>query len=342
MSGQLGSGSKSEVVSRAATFMPRLLAGVVALGLAAPRPAAAQQLPSLLVLPASGRGVATPILQRARSLLVERLGRPDRFRVVDVDRPPTPVPRPIEEGAGMAILLGADLVVAFDLSSQAGQAVFDISCWDVLTGAPACRLREATLAGPDALPFFAERMALQLMNDLRGRGSSAGVRAWRTMGPRREAGPRPLGMGVRAGFVVPVVSPANETFALSGFGLLFTATTRHVHVDFGADYLLGAEGRRLRGVGLGLLLPLGGAEQMPYFSAGIWWMHQRLGGQGAQGLQLRPMVGMSWLRPGGIRVRVEAGYFVSLFHELEEDRLIPGSGEPHRSRGFIAAVGATY
>jgi hypothetical protein len=326
---------------RARRAIAATLGGIFALGLAVPPPAHAGPFPTLLFLPASGRDVASAVLQRARSLLVERLGRPDRFRVIDLDRPPTPLPRPPREAAGLAMQMGADLMVALDVSHVAGQTTFDLSCWVVTTGAPVCHVREVTSAGPEVLPHLAEWVALRLMRELGEDRTLGAVRAERAASGRR-AGSRAFGAGVRAGVIVPMRSPADETTALSSLGLLFTANAGPVLVDFGADYAMGTGGSHLGGLGLGMLVPLGRDGALPYLGTALWWVDQRLGGRGARGLQLRPTLGVSWMRSDGIRVRAEAGYFVDLFRELEEDRLIPGSGEPRVAHGFISGVGATF
>ena len=123
-------------MSRIATFMSgsrarRGMAGLAPLVLALCWSSHADAArPTLVVLPASGRGVSARIIQRARELFVESLGRRDRFHVTDYDRPPTAERAGSEEAVMTARLTGAMMAVAFDLSHEGADTIFDVHCWD--------------------------------------------------------------------------------------------------------------------------------------------------------------------------------------------------------------------
>ena len=51
---------------------------------------------------------------------------------------------------------------------------------------------------------------------------------------------------------------------------------------------------------------------------------------------------MLWGRHELARVRIETAYFVDLFQEREPDRLIPDSGQAHRTHGLMFSLGVTF
>jgi hypothetical protein len=346
-----------------ATFVPRpgptrrsaavaLVALCVVISAAAP--ARAETWPPLVVLPASGRAVSAAIIRRARALLVDSLGRRGRFRVVDYDRPPTPLGPGTNVATGLAQLTGARVAVWMDLSRDTGRTVFEIWCWDAQLQRPACHLRETTAAGPESLPDFTEWLALKLLRTLDespseagpgaptltgAGGMVAGIAAGAATPPRR---PRVFTFGVRAGVTTPVDSPARDISPLGRFGVLMSADLGYLLADVGLDYQAGAESRRLWGVGLDLMVPMGSGERLPYIGGGAWLVDQRLGGRGASGLQLRPTLGMLWGRHDVARLRLDAAYFVDVFEERELDRLFPGSGQAHVAHGLMISTGATF
>ena len=319
--------------------------------------AGARTWPPLVVLPASGRDVSAPIIHRARALLVESLGRPGRFRVVDYDRPPTPLGPGTGVATSLAQLTGARVAVWMDLSRDSGRTVVEIWCWDALLQRAACHLRETTSAGPESLPDFTEWLALKLLRTLDESTSAAGPGMNNDAVPARADGfvagiaasaatprarPRVFTFGARAGLTTPVDSPARSMSPLGRFGVLMAADLGYLLTDVGLDYQAGAGSRRLWGIGLDLLVPMGSGERLPYIGGGAWLVDQQLGGRGAGGLQLRPTLGMLWGRHDVARLRVEAAYFVDLFEERELDRLFPGSGQAHVAHGLMISTGATF
>lgn len=349
-------------MSPIATFMPRsgpahlvaiAFSGMVQL-VAIPHPVRADTRPSLVVLPASGRGVSEAIIRRARALLVDSLGRPGRFFVFDYDRPPTPVGPGIEAATRLAQRTGARVALSMDLSRDAGRTAFEIWCWDALTNRQACHLRETTAAGPETLADFTEWLTLKLLHTLDGSpddtatraGSPAGA-AWATDGlvadaPHPPARSRRFTFGVRVGLTTPVDAPTRALSPLGRFGVIIAADFEYLLTDVSLDYQAGTEGRRLQGIGLDLLMPLSTGERLAYLGGGAWLVDQTLGGRGARGVQLRPTVGILWGRHDVARLRVDAAYFVDLFEERELDRLFPGSGQAHLAHGLMISTGATF
>jgi hypothetical protein len=297
--------------------------------------------PSLVVLPASGHGVSARIIERARHLFVESLGRRDRFHVTDYDRPPT-VDRPgAEEAVMTARFTGTMMAVALDLSHEGADTVFEVHCWDAVSGESRCHVREKTAAGPDLLPDFTEWMAMRLTRELDA-SLETGAQSETGSTPSARRAPRTFTFGARASVMVPVDSPARSSAPLGGFGVLMAADAGTVLVVLGLDHQSGSDDHRSWGVGIELALPLADAERLPYLGAGAWYVAQHLGGEGASGLQLRPTLGILWGRHDVARLRTEATYFVDLFEEHEPDRLIPGSGQGHVSHGVMISLGVTF
>jgi hypothetical protein len=296
--------------------------------------------PSLVVLPASGRGVSAQIVERARRLFVESLGRRDRFHVTDYDRPPTAERANAEEGVTTARFIGATIAVALDLSHEGADTVFDVHCWDAVSGESRCHVHEKTAAGPDLLPDFTEWLAMRLMHEVDGSPDSAAPSDGFLSRPRRE--PRTFTFGARAALMVPIDSPARTVSPLGGFAVTMAADAGTVMVTLDLEHCSGSDDHRTWGVGLGVEMPLADAERLPYLGVSAWFIGQNLGGQGATGLQLRPALGVLWGRHDVARLRTEVSYFVDLFEERELDRLIPGSGQSHLTHGVLVSLGVTF
>lgn len=311
---------------------------------ARPANAAGEWWPSLVVLPASGRGVSSPIVERARALLVESLGRPHRFRVTDLDRPPTSNQPGAQEAINIALMTRSRVAVALDISHDGGQTIFDVRCWDVYTNQSACHLHEATGGGPELLPDLTEWLALRLIREVgtvpdpMARDEAIAVAA----AASRPRAPRMVTFGARADLMVPIESPARSIAPLAGFTALTAIDAGYLLANFGVAHESGSDSRRLWGVGFDLLMPLSSGERLTFVGAGAWLVAQHLGGRGASGMQLRPTAGMLWGRHDIARVRIDIAYFVDLFEEREPDRLIPGSGQAHLSHGLMFSVGATF
>jgi hypothetical protein len=285
--------------------------------------------------------VSARIIERARRLFVESLGRRDRFHVTDYDRPPTADGPAAGEAVMTARFIGASLAVALDLSHDGEGTVFDVRCWDAVSGQSQCHVREKTAAGPDMLPDFTAWLAMRLTRELDASGEVAAQNDAGFVGSRRRE-PRVFTFGARAGVMVPVDSPARSSAPLGGFGVLMAADAGTVLVALGVEHQSGEKDQRVWGVGLDLELPLADGERLPYLGAGAWYVAQHLGGQGASGLQVRPTLGILWGRHDVARLRTEATYFVDLFEEHEPDRLILGSGQGHVSHGVLLSLGVTF
>lgn len=298
--------------------------------------------PTLVVLPASGRGVSARIIQRARELFVESLGRRDRFHVTDYDRPPTADRPDAEEAVMTARLTGTMLAVALDLSHEGQDTIFDVHCWDAASGESRCHVREKTAAGPDLIPDFTEWLAMRLTRELDASPEVAAQSDGNYFRPNPRRQPRTFTFGARLSVMVPVDSPARSSAPLGGFGALMFADVGTVLVGLGFEHQSGSDNHRTSGLGLELDMPLLDAERLPYLGVGAWYVGQNLGGQGASGLQLRPTLGILWGRHDVARLRTEATYFVDLFEEHEPDRLIPGSGKGHVSHGAMISLGVTF
>jgi hypothetical protein len=325
--------------SRFAPARAAALAVAGALALAAAPAAASGRGPLLLVLPASGRGVSAPIVESARSFLVQSLTRLDRFAIVDYDRAPTAEPPQPGQAALLAHTMNADIAVALDVSHQGGETVFVIACYDARTAQLACNVRESTAAGPEIIPQFAEWMVMRMQRALEPQGSLPPTVAVDARPPDNNALPRFLYLGARTGVAIPVISPASSTAVLGGLGVVLGIDSGRLMADLGVDYATG-NNQHMTSVSLGLFAPLGETRSVPYLGASAHWVGENLGGQGASGLQLRPTLGLLWGRHEIVKVRAEIAYFVDLFQEHELDRLIVGSGSGHLAQGFVVSVGA--
>jgi len=76
-----------------------------------------------------------------------------------------------------------------------------------------------------------------------------------------------------------------------------------------------------------------------YLGAAAAWAWLNLGGRGANGVAVEPLVGYLYDGSGGLYLHVELGYAVNLFQEQQMDRLIPGSDASHWSHGPLLLVG---
>ncbi len=350
--------ARSRRQSGVALIVPVVLVLLLLLLLARPAGAAGGWWPPLVVLPASGRGVSALIVERARRLLVESLGRPNRFRVADFDRPPTADRPGAHEAIALAELTDSRVAVALDVSHDQGQTTLDLRCWDAHSGQLVCHVHESTTAGPELLPDFAEWLTLRVIDQLgatpdaarRGEASAGGLAissaaptATGATASGRRAEPRNVTFGVRAAVMVPLDSPSRQTTPLGGFAVLVALDAGYVLASFGFESESGSDAQRMAGAGMDLMMPLGTGERLlPYLGAGAWYVVQKLGGQGANGLQLRPTFGMLLGRHELARVRIETAYFVDLFQEREPDRLIPNSGQAHRTHGLMFSLGVTF
>jgi len=187
----------------------------VVLLLCAPSRAGAAR-PSLVMLPASGRGVSARIIERARHLFVESLGQRDRFHVTDYDRPPTADRANAQEAVMTAQLTGVTIAVALDLSHEGADTIFDVHCWDGASGESRCHVREKTAAGPDLLPDFTEWLAMRLVRELDASPDTAVPSDGYMTKPLRE--PRMFTFGARTSLMVPFDSPSRRAAMIIASG----------------------------------------------------------------------------------------------------------------------------
>ena len=152
---------------------------------------------------------------------------------------------------------------------------------------------------------------------------------------------RTITVGARTGVLIPVVAAETSPAILGGFGLIAGADAGYMLADVSAEYY-GAQNHYLAGVSLGIFRPLATGRYTPYIGASTLWAIQRIAGQGASGIQIRPTIGVMWGRHDVVRVRAELGYFVSVFEEREPDRLIVGAGQARVVQGVLLSTGATF
>jgi hypothetical protein len=300
----------------------------------------------VIMLPATGRGVSTLYVEQARWLLVQRLSGRAGFRVLDYNAPPTAYPLTPAQAGDVAARSGAALAVAFDLSHENGRTTFDLMCRQAVTGDPLCHVREATSAGPDALPELAGWLAMQLEHQLQAPAVTHApppvvVRDLGRPGPATPPRERILTFGARAQMMVPVASAGTDAEVLAGIGLLAALDAGYVMASAGADLAVGND-NHMRDLSLGVFAPLASDGLVPFVGLVGLLVDQQLGGRGASGAQLRPTLGLLWGRHDVAKMRVELGYFVDLFEEKGMDRLSPGSADGHVAHGVALSAGATF
>jgi len=244
----------------------------------------------------------------------------------------------------MAQWKGATLAVIVDISRQAGATRIQLTCVDAATAAQVCFIEEVTVSGPETLPYVAERLALRLSATLSGRSfpeqASAAQASGATTEPRSRSG-RTVTIGARTGVLVPVVDAEIGSTVLGGFGVMAGADAGYLLADVSAEYY-GGQNHYLAGVSFGLFRPLESERYTPYFGASALLTTQRIAGQGASGIQVRPTIGVMFGRHDVVRVRAELGYFVNIFEEREPDRLIVGAGQARAVQGAMLSIGASF
>ena len=246
------------------------------------------------------------------------------------------------DAAWMARWKGAALAITIDVSRDARATKVHVTCIDAATSIEAFFIEELTVEGPETLPYVAERLALRLMAALAGRPSSEHAIATQasaaTTEPRSR---RTVTVGARTGVLIPVVAADTSPAILGGFGIIAGADAGYMLADIGAEYY-GGQNHYLAGVSLGVFRPLATGRYTPYIGASTLWAIQRIAGQGASGIQVRPTIGVMWGRHDVVRVRAELGYFVNVFEERDPDRLIVGAGQARVVQGVLLSTGATF
>jgi hypothetical protein len=290
---------------------------------------AAARAERVLVLPASGTGVSTEIIQSTRALFVKRLAEQNvRLTVIDRERPPTDRPPAPSDVMVLGLSAGADATILLDLSRADGSTTLSVTGLGVPGGERLFQYRQATTAGPEILPSLVEMAVLTALNQPRAAPAPLGA-----------AVPRQLFLGARAGAQIPREKAGPAQIALPGMGLFLMGEFQRLFVDIGVTHNSAEQGDSVdRGhsttFGVGAYLPFNVEPTAPYLGATLRWQWSRYGGQGAQGFVITPTVGWSWRRKSSLGLRIEGGVFYNLYEERAVDRLIPGAAAPHRSYGF--------
>lgn len=310
-----------------------------------PRTSHARALQTVVIPAASGRGISADMVARARALLVFYLGESRRLRVVDVDRPPESWPRSGRERAELARHFKAGTAIWIDLAHGGLGAPTEvvIGCTDP-EGHATCEIRETVPQGPEMLPAVVAHMTDRLLVALDPTWSFTTtpglILATKPTAPAARA-PRLLSLGARTEVFVPLAGPVKQPRTLGGVGVFISLDGDAWLAEAGVSYAAAGSDQHIYGADVELLLPIGESEHVPYVAAGVAAISQNLGGRGARGLQGRPALGLLWGRHG-LRLRVEASYFVDFFTEQELDRLVPGSDRQHRAHGFLFSAGAAF
>ena len=302
----------------------RRLAILLLVGLA---PAVARA-ETVLVLPASGAGVSSEIIQSARALFVNKLSKADaRLTIIDRDRPPTPdAPE-----RSMTMMLGmqarADAAILVDLRRAGGATMLTVTGLGVPAGDRLFLFQQSTTAGPEVIPTLVDAAVASAVTK---QGSER-------VAPPAE--PRLTFFGARAGIRMPREAAGPTDTALFGMGLFIVKEFSSLFVDVGFTVNSADEGDNddrgnVTAFGLGAYMPFLNAPTAPYLGASLRWQHSRFGGQGADGFVVTPTLGWSWRRKDSLGFRIEGGVFYNLYEERTLDRLIPGSGAGKRNYGF--------
>jgi hypothetical protein len=333
--------------SRSGRVLAAAAAGGVALVVLA---AAAGATPAekLLVLPASGKNVSASIVVRARAHLVELLGAPGRFQVVDQDGPPTTMPPDAAEAVAQAVAAGADIGVTFHVVHDGDETVLVLAGYPVRGGGRMLDHREPVSGGPENLPAAIARMVGTLAP---GGGASTAAAAAPAGPPAVVARSSPLPpqpsfqktvfLGARLGPAVLLDTAGGDDARwlpwASFFLVRITASSLiELFLDYGTQ-----KDASLKGVGGGFYLPLSRGGGSGFYAGGaVRYLWIRLGGVGGDGVSVEPVLGYLFA-PGrsSPSMRIEAGYVRNLFQEHSADRLIPGAGAGYTSHGPLLTLG---
>jgi len=283
---------------------------------------------TVLVLPASGAGVSSEIIRSARALFVSRLSKQDsRLTVIDQDRPPTPEAPERSLTMAMGVQARADAAIVIDLRRAGSTTTLTVTGLGVPAGDRLFLYQQSTAAGPEVLPTLIDAAVASALTRQESERSSPPPQ------------PRLTFFGARAGIRMPRATPGPTNTAIFGMGLFIVKEFSSLFVEVGFTFNSADEGDNddkgnVNAFGLGAYMPFMNAPTAPYLGASLRWQHSRFGGQGASGFVVTPALGWSWRRKSSLGLRIEGGVFYNLYEEKELDRLIPGSGQGHRSYGF--------
>lgn len=288
-----------------------------------PQPVAAE---SLLVGPASGRGLSAAIVARAHAVLVVDLTAQCPSCLV-VDRGGQPQSMPLDGARASASLAQsqANILLTLDVQHGGDSTRFTLAIFrrapDGSVGDPEA-LAETTRGGPEALDVVIHALVIRLFQRFGDWSPTFAASARRAVFFRGSVG----GMGQfniagdRNGYRYRMIPALSLAILHSGVTSLFDG-----RVEYGV-----ADGAERTAAGFAYAVRL--LRRWSLGAAATWvWMD--MGGRGASGVAVEPMIGCLIGSADAPRLHIEAGYIFNLFKEQEMDRLIPGSDAKHWSHG---------
>ena len=300
-------------------------------------PVLASAAETIVLLPATGANVEPGELAAATDVLRAQLERTGRYTVVMADAPmaarePTPA-----EAVVAARAAGAPLAATLRVSRLGAVGLARFAVYRDGGGAAPVHVDELPAKGVDDLEPALQRMA---------QGFAAG-RPARSMAEidtvtEREADPRLYKQrsaaryfGLRLGSTFELDRAGGGTGALSGLGLAWQYDARTFLVDWSLDLQWSQtldpsyHGHRdwLFGIGMGVYYPFTRGDAAPYLGAGASYVWENLGGDGGNGLAFRGAAGLLLGRLTTVQFRMEAGYHLNTFTEVD------GAGRSHRGHG---------
>jgi hypothetical protein len=291
------------------------------------------------LLPATGANVAPGELAAATDVLRAQLERTGKYTVVMAeaplgDREPTP-----GEAVAAARAVGAPLAATLRVSRLGAVGLARFAVYRDGNEAAPEHVDELPAKGADDLEPALQRIA---------EGFAAG-RPARSMAQidtvtEREADPRlykqrtaarMFGLRLGSTFVLDRADPLGGTGALSGLGLAWQYDARTFLADWSLDLQWSQtldpsyRGHRdwLFGIGMGVYFPFSRGDVAPYLGGGVSYLWENLGGEGANGLAVRGAAGLLLGRLTTVQFRMEAGYQVNTFTEID------AAGRSHRGHG---------
>jgi hypothetical protein len=324
------------------TWPRPLLAVSLLLALAVPGAARAAAF-RVAVLPATGANVHEGHLAAATDVFRSQLERTGRFEVVLAPPPPGGAEPTPSDAAAAARGADASLGVTLRISRLGESALVRLAAYR--PDGAAAHLDELGAGSPDDLEPVLRRLARGLAD-----GRPARELAELDSVTERESDPylkyaATQLFGVRLGTAFFAETAGGGSGAsVSGGGIFWLYDARSYLADLSFD-VLGSDGRRLVGVGLGFYYPFGKGNLAPYLGGGLGyhWTDTGGGGSGA-GLALRGAAGLIVGRLATVQVRLEAGYHLSLFEEEPETDFLgqPQPGTTARAHGPTLSVGLGF
>jgi hypothetical protein len=307
-------------------------------------PTARAQSQAVLVLPASGANVSASLIRAARALLVARLS--EHRKVIDMDRPPTPVPPPLGEALARAMALSAAEVLLLQVTRQGGWTTITGTLVAVPSGQLVRNAAEHTAAGPEIMPRMIDGVANQLFGIAPSAPASTPAEtAAPSVACPDPDGPgerrRTLSLGVRFGAAYARETPRGHAEGMPVASVFVVADAVRYMGDLSLQFA-SVDRDWATSFAAGFYLPFSESDHSVYYGLQAGWSSQHLGGQGASGFAVAPVVGLAAWRFSRFKARLEASYRYNLFEEKEEDRLIPDSGAGHTGHGPQITLGVAF